>query len=69
MYGHFAPWAIRPIDVSPHSRFAPCPWGETSMGRIAHGARRPWGELSVGRKVYKPWLQRNVECLINFVAI
>ena len=26
-------------------------WGESSMGRNAHGARRPWGETSMGRNV------------------
>ena len=25
-------------------------WGETSMRRIAHGAKRPWGELPSGKK-------------------
>jgi len=29
-------------------------WGESSMGRNAHGARSPWGETPMGRNVL-PW--------------
>jgi len=26
-------------------------WGESSLGRDVHGAKRPWGETSTGRNV------------------
>ena len=56
IYGHFAQWEIRPMDVSPirfahrrfapmdvYGRFAPRPWGRNVYGRNVW-AKHPWGE-------------------------
>jgi len=48
MYWRFSPLAIRPMDVSSHTRhFTPRAWGKTSMGRNVH----TWRETSMGRTV------------------
>ena len=39
-------------------------WGESSVGRDVHGAKRPWGEMSMGEMSFHgakcPWGEMSV---------